>query len=197
MIDITCLTLSKTPIERELPKKCKYINYTSTFKDECGYFISLYNAIKILDTEFVIICDYDDPFPNTIPSFSKGIMYGDYYCNEIVDSKVKKETIIKVGEWERITSLDNYHYIHKPVMKSECLKNVMRVLYSRNFHLLDLNVQYIIFNLIAFVYGSEYKKDFVAIWNKSQEGFHNYNSTKFSKSKRWLNNNLDSLKSEL
>lgn len=115
---ITCISLSKEPLTRDMPSNMVYLNHVSTFSSSSTMNDQMLLAVSKVDTPYFFFCDSDDPIPKLMlyPQ-DKGIVYGDFYIQQNNNLEV-----IKMGPWSRGKHLHNPLLIHKPVAILSTLK---------------------------------------------------------------------------
>lgn len=182
--NLTCITLSQFPFNRTDIGTAKYINYNSYFRDEIGQYIATREALKLCDTEFCILCDDDDPFPDKILYPEKALVYGDFLV-----SNNYSMIMIRSSEWTFNKNLCNYWLIHKPVIRT---KEALKVL--NNIDPIDIHFHYFLYFMMAYCFGSTYDTRLELWWNKKDSGMHKYAVKVKDKTTKWLRNNSDDLK---
>lgn len=181
---LTCITLSKAPTERSDIGTAKYINWNSVFNNEVGLFNATRNALKLCDTEFAIICDDDDPFPDQILYPEHGLIYGDFLVSHGFEM-----TVLKSSHWTYSKNLRNYWLIHKPIINT---RNALKILDTVEPN--DIHFHYFLYFMLAYCYGSDYDSRLTMWWCKNETGMHKYAHTLKNKSRNWLMTNADRFK---
>ena len=156
---ITIITLSKTPVNRTDIFNLDYINHNAYINSEEKLFIAIKAAIRKVKTPYLIFVDDDDPVPVNIilPSDNVGMVYGDYFTQ--FGKRIDRN---KSSEFSDEAYSKNVLMMHKPIFNTEKVKTVVEKL-----PILDNYAQSIIAYFVAKIYGAEYNKQLIVLWNKA------------------------------
>lgn len=185
--ELTCITLSRSPFHREDIGTAKYINYNSIFDNESGLFLATKNSLNLCSTEYCTFCDHDDPFTDKVVYPIKGLVYGDFLINQ--NNEIKR---IISNRWSFSENLRNYWIIHKPIMRTEQAKDLIR-----NMEPLDISFHYVFYFMMHYCYGGEYDNRLNFVWNKGLEGMHKSSYLRLSSAKKWLLQNATNLRNKI
>lgn len=160
--ELTVVTLSKDILDREDLNGLPYVNHVSTISSETEYFVALKSAIRKVNTPYFIFVDSDDKIPETIvlPSDEAGLVYGDFFVRS-----GKIVTRIKTGEFSQEKFFKNPLMIHIAVYNTAKARKVFE-----KIGVLSSTPKPLANYFIAELFGAEYNKDFVAIWERSNSG---------------------------
>lgn len=189
MKEYTCVTLSREPLQRAVDDDTVYLNYVSTFDSAAGVYAARNKAVEKVTTPYFFFLDYDDPYPEGIQKPTKGILYGDFYCQELDMS-----TSIKKGRpWTIDAHYSNPYLIHKAICNTEQYKEVLPYLPESG----DYRNEILNYFLLAACFGAEYVPEFQATWVRSKTGLHMKSKDSKQKSYNWLRNNKDRIVKEI
>lgn len=177
--DLTIVTLSINPFNRELPNGLRYINYTSKFDNDIGLKRATQRSLESVETKYVFFCDHDDPVPESFPKLTKPIIFGDFHYRENGLHRIIKPNKLELGKEFSFIDIP-----HKPVVETEAYKQMME-------HLPDIELCFhmSVYYLLCLKYKTQYDKDFVAIWDKRHEGLHRNSFRHRNMTKQWLQDN--------
>lgn len=182
--ELTCITLSKTPFIRNDIGSSKYINYNSIFENEKDHFIATRNALRLCDTQYCIICDDDDPFPDNVIYPDKSLVYGDFLL-----SSGYEFIFTKSHKWSFNGNLNRYWLIHKPIIRTDLALSILDTVEPT-----DIHFHYFLYFMMSYCFGSEYDNRLEIWWNKNEQGLHNYASKLKHKTQSWLTKNAENIK---
>lgn len=180
---ITIVTLSRDPLDRAVPFNCKYLNYNSFFNTPEGMYESCINSIKLVDTTYVSFVDSDDKMPEYFPLPKKDLLYGDFNVNNngVLETRVGTE-------WRDDPTLKNMFMPHKAIFKkSSILKTIEAI--DKVGRDRKLIFELVNFYMLGLVFGAEYNKDFIAIWNRKNTGIHQEAKVGTSLTLNWIREN--------
>lgn len=184
---VTCVTLSKEPFVRKDIGNLDYINYNSVFETEVGFKKAIDSSIRLVNTEYVFYCDYDDDFPEQLILPDKALVYGDFiYTNK------NGTWTSKSYDWSFKTNIDKYWIIHKPVFRTAEAIKVLNHLED-----IDLHFHFLFYFMLSYCYGADYNDKLIAGWNKGETGQHIYARKLKDKTVAWLMENAPALREKI
>lgn len=172
----TCITLSKEPIEREVPDNCVYFNQVQTFTKKDSLHMARLKSIRNIDTPYFFVCDSDDPMPDELLIPDKAVLYGDMY---IIENGI--ERIIKTGEWNSKKHIYSPQLIHKPICNTELAKKIVEILPEGDYY-----TDQILYYCLALYGGFTYDERLIIKWNRFKTGHHAHLRDGILNSVNWL-----------